>query len=377
MSVIDPTPCNEGLLAEMAALAQQIENPIAPYPKFFSAPECGASLGGGSFPQYYFPMTCPDSGVPNYKDNCMRVTTLDPLKNIVTSTELVNFLPGATEGFNIFQNLDNILTSFYVPPNYAMTFFKTNPVGAAVGSIPYARFQPGSLVVNTCVQQLTLTDGSFLTSGDSSGCTAHNAPYLVITEVEEFGNMIVEMCKDSRPIQLGTALNSLNTTWKPQTAGCDNYMTAVCNMSNTVDTEFNAACSCYRQKITLDNTYGEALNVPVCCFGKDPSGDISKSCAFNVEAYKTSEMAKNCCSFAECQQVVNRSTDMQQNTATPGKIECNGDFIEFPIPKKKPEVSPGQNSYTEKNSYIPSYIWIILAVAAVTILGFLINIAFV
>lgn len=428
MSELDPTPCNEGVLADLTALASQIDNPIAPYPVFYSSGQCGGALTGASFPQYFFPVNCQNayadgSAVPTANDNCLRIITdpaFDPLSGGTIDPTLVNVLPGGTDEkgtpkSNIFNNLDNTrLFSWYVPPQFRMVFYSQNPMLVGRGNAgPYLIQDPGTLQVNACLSQLALSDGtSFFQYNGPSNCllascacnlggetipqgtfcnqsatapicvepnaqNQHRAPYFVIIQLEEYPNIIREMCVNNRPVSLGTDLNSLNTVWKPQAAGCDNFVTSLCQISNVTESEFQNTCRCFTQQTELNNIYGSSLDVPVCCFGfdEDDPTDISKSCAFDMSAYKTNNMLQNCCSFAECQQIVEKSNGMRVRASPPGEILCQGNFVNFPT-TVTPTV-PIPSAFVDEKREIPFYSWIVLAVGVVLLFVFVLSLAFV
>lgn len=431
-TTVSNVPCYENLLADQAALASQIYNPVPPYPVLYSSPECGGALTGANFPLFYFPVDCTvdlnkldTEGVPPPEKNCLRVLdaigdTFDPLSSSVTLTPLeVNVLPGGfqkdgvTSANNIFVDGNARLYSFYCPPQFKMYFYVGNPMRmtlSAAAAMGYVEIGPGELYSDACLNPIALSNGDTFfdykgtsqpnipscrlanchcgvdATGGQPYCDSntskvdcpgveHHAPYMVLVRIEEYSNMIEDMCVKNRQIALGTDLNSLNRVWSPQTNGCDNYITNLCQSSDLSQTVYKDTCSCYTQQKALNQKYGAALDVPVCCFGEDPSGQITKACAFNTAAYKTGPMLKNCCSFAECQQVVSQSEAMREKATPPGEIKCDGNLVKFPVPSTS-SAGPIPSAIETNKSVIPLYSWIVLGVAITLLLVFIILLLF-
>lgn len=432
MSSLDPTPCNETVLAEQAAQAQQTQNPVPPYPTFYSSGQCKGNVGS-SFPLYFFSVNCQTDpskqdteGVPPPQNNCLRVIsdldgTFDPLNGPALLPSQVNVLPGgkqkdnSTPANNVFFDAGQRLYSFYVPPQYKIVFYAGNPMATdrkTAAAAGYLEIGGDQLMVDACLSGIALSNGQpfFVyknltgfppcfeaycscgtgqtlpvstfcgTSTKSVDCPGveHRAPYFIVVKTQEFSDIIQEMCADNRPVSLGTSINSLNRVWKPQADGCDTFMTNLCKISNLEDSDYAEICSCFTQQQNLNNQYGVALDVPVCCFGTDASdpGDITKSCAFNTNAYKTGAMLKNCCSFAECQQVVDQSSDMQAKASPAGQVQCDGSFVQFPVPARSPD-GPLPSVTVDKSDKIPIYVWIIFVTSVLLLLLFVISLAFV
>jgi len=454
---LDPTPCNEFLLADQAALASQTKNPVPPYPIFFSTGQCNGGLTGGAgsnFPLYFFPINCntdpskqSTEGVPPPQNNCLRVINdfngdFNPFADVKLDPTQVNVLPGGfqqdgtTAANNIFFNTDDRLYSWYVPPQYKMIFYAGNPMTmtmADAASVGFLEVGAGELIVDACLSGIFLnkrdatsgaisTGGTFLKYYDGKpnfypalpdcllancACTTpmnpwavsslcgtatkskdvinsvcpgveHRAPYFVIVKTQDFSDMIREMCVNNRQIVLGTDLNSLNKVWKPQADGCDTFVTNLCNISNVEMSPYKELCACFTQQQALDNQFGEAIDVPVCCFGFDGKNpdDITQACSFNTEAYKTGAMLKNCCSFAECAQVVEQSPEMQARASPAGQVKCEGSFVQFPIPQVTPP-GPLPSVTIEDSNKIPVYVWIIFVTAVVLLVLYVIALAFV
>ena len=386
---VDPVACDSGLLANLAALSNQIYNPVAPYPVFYSTANCGSALTGSNFPTYFMSINCPqnDNTLPTPDNNCLRIIDnldgkFNPFSGPRLSSNQVNFLPGATKGGtqvnSIFTDPNARLYSWYTPVQFTIIFYQVDPsestrdVAATSG---YYISNSNELMVDACLTKLTLNNGStFFSYGnnddktpcplqycdacqnpnnppvppgpycvgtngpisqnfDYSSCpgVTHRAPYFIVIKNREFSDILLDMCLNNLPVTYGSnPNNNLNQVWAPQNAACDNYITSICSSSNVSSSPYAELCSCFTQQQALNHQYGASLEVPVCCFGTDPSGDISKSCSFNSKAYKTGQMLRSCCSFAECQQVINQTPSMANN-ADNGTIACDGKFVSVPI----------------------------------------------
>jgi hypothetical protein len=410
--LLNTLPCNSGALSAMAAMAQQTDHPIAPYPLFYSSSQCAGAVSAADFPLYYFPSNCPPvtaegvSTIPDPTNNCLRVITrasFDP--SVLSHTSQINYLPhGKNPIVTSTLSKSGFLISYYIPPQYTIIFFEKDPSIVS----PKTQMDKGQVLVqsnnfimeNTCIANLKLANGDNFFTGlenaqtynelysacfpqptDASDPTSapplklgHKAPFFLLIEEEYFSNMIVDMCVSGRNITVGTT--SLNTVWHPQTSGCDKFITSLCAMSGVEKTEYAPLCSCFTQQAALDKAYGTSQNVPVCCFGTEESGDVTKSCAFNDQAYKTSDMLHNCCSFAECETIVLKS-NMGQKTEETGAV-CQGSFVEFPktlASKASPDTSPVDTRETE--THIPFWVWIVFIVAACFIVLFIMGLAFI
>jgi len=425
-------PCNQNVLSQMTALAGMIQNPIPPAPIFFDSSNCaaGGSVSSASFPQYFFPSDCSSSGIPLPSDNCLRVIngtdgSFDPLGDTGIPAQFVNQLPikGGTIG-NIFSDPTQILFSFYCPPQYMMVFYNGNPTlpntkksAAATG---YLMVPPNFTFANTCEQLVTLNNGApFLGYNPSTGGTAtigncreswcgaalhkssdtvplgdyctipganyqtwpslfHNAPYFVVVKTTDFSQIIYNMCvkNTSYYLGIGDTDNLLNTVWSPQSTACDNFITNLCNTSDLTASPYVETCACFTQQAALNNQYGANLNVPVLCFGQDSTGNSKKDCYNNPNAYKTSKMAMYGCSFAQCQTVVNNSPGIQARASPPGTIECQGNFVNFPV-VPQPAMSALPIYLHDISSNIPFYAWLMLGFGVFFLFLFIFALAFV
>jgi hypothetical protein len=288
---------------------------------------------------------------------------------------------------NIFENGAK-LYSWFVPPQYKMIFFTEDP--SLVPAIEQYQSgnvleqEPNTLIVNSCLSKLSLANGSYFLKYKQPNSTdiinecdlgqglndGHTAPYFLIVEQENYTNMIVEMCTSNRNVFIGT--NDLQTVWKPQASGCDNFITSLCKYSSLEDTDYNDICACFTQQQALDSEYGTDQNVPVCCFGKDSSGDINKSCAFNQNAYKTSTMLSNCCSFAECEQL---------GGSTGSAAVCQGSFVDFPVAPTSNSTSINNelinDTTTETEEYIPNWVWLTFIISSICLFVYMISLSFI
>jgi hypothetical protein len=429
---LSPVTCNETVLAGMAASAQQVDAPIAPFPLFFSNSQCGGGLGS-SFPSLFLPVTCSDDHTQplNSLDNCLRILSaanfdrdktpitnaqINTLNVITWKTDPPHFPDAANQKVqsNIFPGYFDKLYSFYIPPQYTALFFsepipdgesKTwNGILADVETY-HMIFGPNHLEVDACrsnlaVQSTTNSPLTFLydiskdiasqpsaptssqclngaaTNGPITGQPAGNilntaARHFILLQNEEFNDMIVGMCTSGREVIVGDT--SLATVWFPQSPGCDKFMTNLCQSSSASGTEYSETCSCFQQQTKLNERFGVDLKVPVCCFGQDDSENIDMSCAFNGKAYKTTEMLKNCCSFAECNKAVIQGNmgDVSEETG----VLCQGTFVEFPKkPKSAIPVLP-EDTF-ETNSDIPGWVWAMFGIGTALLLFFVISLAF-
>ncbi len=388
MTYFNPAPCNQGALADVAALATTVENPISPYVLMYSSSNCGGFLTGSSFPQYFLPITCdPTIVIPSPSANCLRVITraqygtgdhlLDPHE--------INYLPSiSSTASNIFSDPLARLFSYYIPPQYSIIFFKENPCNHIPNTIAQLEQSSNFLEVDACHGNPILSNGeSFWINNNTTpippnvgptNCDisiaplnfTHNAPYFVILEEENFTSIIINMCTSKQDVIIGNS--SLNDVWFPQSPGCDSFVSNLCSLSNIESTEFVETCACFTQQASLNRQYPN-LNVSVCSFGTSSIGDINKSCAFNTKSYKTATMLSNCASFAQCEQSIVNPNHVATN------ITCQGNFVDFPIvPNVVITVTPAIISESTSISIVT---WIMLVIAVLFLLCFLINLSFV
>ncbi len=365
---LNPSGCNETTLAEMSALAQQIGTPVPPFPLFFTNAQCGGAITGSSFPLYFLPIGCdPHVDIPPSSANCLRVITKAEYSNgdHKLNANQINYLPSGLTGFgNIFPNMSDRLFSWYVPPQYTMIFFHTNPSLSIPSTIGQLEMSGNYLQVDACRADLRLSDGSRFWSSDPSPSDCENAitsgfqpeaPWFVLIQNESFSNMLVQMCTQDREILVGT--NTLRTVWHPQSTACDLFMTNLCTvgiLDNVItDVPLSELCACFTQSRALEAKFPK-LNVSVCCFGQDASGDITKSCAFNALAYKTDAILKNCCSFAQCESIVS-------DDATLANVKCNANLVDFPV-NVSVSVTPNTNDQILQQNP-PDFVWYILGFA--------------
>ncbi len=416
---VDASLFNQGSLSQMAVSASQIFNTIPPFPLFYDDPSKVGSIENAEFPQVFCSVNCPSTGLPKATDNCLRIIYQgssvhdrlieNPFTGSAIPSNLINKLPTSSDSSsNIFSNSSSRLYSLYVPPNYRIIFYKEDPSKNTLDNCgPYLEVHPNTVYPNMCEQEVGLTNGStffdykpYTILGNHFDCKLaacrcsvkqncpayynddvtidcpgvdHRTPYFIVIEVDPFSNIIKEMCLFGRYVTIGN--NGINNIWRAQSQGCDNFMTNYCNRSdlNAEDEEF---CACFVQQKELDHHYGKELDVPVMCFGVSKSGNVLKNCPFNRKAYKTQAMLSSACSFAECSSIVNKSPKLQENTPTPGNIECAGSLVQFPA-KVTPTPSAQPKSVTHTVKTIPFWVWIMFGISGLLIIGFLISLSFV
>ena len=407
--------CNETILGEKAASAQQVDTPIPPHPMFYTSAQCGRD-SGDSFPKSSGPFSgvnCPDNPtkLPNPEDNCLRIISAvgKDIRTIHVKKSQVNHLPLGDETgndvmSNIFSNKSDKPVSFYIPPQFKAVFFSKDvgEEGKTVGDILDDGFRirlvdGNHLEVDTCRSQFMLAStsnstvpfmgtqyidlsGTHIVPATDDQCKEGKdlltfAPNFIILQTENFQDMIVDMCVNNRDVLIGT--HSLRNVWSPQSSGCDKFISNLCSLSSVKETKYNEMCSCFQQQIQLDGQFGEELKVPACCFGQDPSGDIDKSCAFNRSAYKTKEMLDNCCSFSQCKQKV---IELGGSTKQTG-VNCQGTFVEFPKQNSDLNNTLKADNIQEpttpvKKEFIPTWVWGLFGGGGVLLLMFLISLAF-
>jgi len=368
--------CNSTFLAQMAALANQIQNPIPPTPLFFNNSQCNQTAS--MLPQNYVTVSCPATGVPTFENNCMRIITdytgnFNPLSGPPLDPSQINVLPrisgicgspSVNYSSNVFPDETDVLFSWYCPPQMYMVFYVEDPTAmtldnAAAGG--YLLVPPNTIQPDAFLSQIKLSNGNPFICG--TGGKTNLAPYFIIVQIMDFGQMLVNMCAYNNQYSIGPDLtnNSLNRVWIGQTVGCDQYITSLCATSDLSDSPYAQLCACFTQQQQLNSIYGASLNVPVCCFAP-PGVSIEHTCSYNTEAYKTRQMQASCCSFAQCQTIWNNTPKLQVQTTPLGEIFCAGQFVVFPtVNIPLPNVIPTVIINTE--SEIPSYIWIVLGVS--------------
>lgn len=380
----------------MAAFAQIIDSPIEPSPMFFNQNSCQ----GSSFPAK------DGSSLP------LAVIDEDVYQEIVQSGQplpasVVNQLKSVKAGSTSFGDKTfGTILGFYVPPNYRIIFFTEDPSTKPPGKIvDPLEFRPGTLITNTCCSQLEWGQAKLnflmkpvppiLPGGPPTqqplkpeDCCAdnfksdafyHSAPFLVVIRRESIDEMVVDACSYQRQISVGPY--SLNQVWKPQTRGCDQFMSAMCAQPITAD--LADTCACFIQQGNLDDTYGPDVKMPVVCFGSDADkpGDKSKNCAFNSKSYKTYDMVQNSCSFAECQQLINVDHPAFAST---GQIQCDGSFAQSKLPQafvavsvSTPEDDGGDTTLRKLVSHVPEWIWGFFGTGISLLLAFFVCLTFV
>jgi hypothetical protein len=398
---LDMLPCNQ-LLEGVAAQAQQVGLPIAPRPMFFSGSSCGTAVGSRQFPQPFVPISCNPAEASKPEDNCLRVLTretYDALKDAVLQPWQYNVLPTPLANSTTFPKTNNLMTeslllSWYVPPHCTVIFFAEDP-GLKSPSTILSSLQTSRnfVMVNSCRTNISTTTGdSFLehrvgipipqllscdiltdpNNPPNREFFFNGAAYFVVIQEQDFNSLIFDMCANNRDVLVGNA--SLKRVWFPQSSGCDQFMTSLCSTLSHTDPKHVAACSCFVQQKKLDEQFGASLAVPVCCFGEDDSGDVSKSCAFNSAAYKTAKMLSNCCSFAECENIVQNSA--LGNATDNINISCQGQLVDFPRKPASVDHAAALDSFANELR-VPHWVWSIFITAAVFMFLFVIGLAFI
>jgi hypothetical protein len=395
--------CNNNFLQPMAAFAQVVDGPEDPIPLFFNSNSCSGAYipdrenaSDGASPLSVFECT---SSLLHVMDESLYNDFV--AQDMSLPSEVVNILKGgltdcgsgSTTANSFGDPGFNCVLGFYVPPNYRIIFFKENPSKTPPGTIlEPLEYGPGTLITNTCCQQIQWgpSKNSFLK--DKNGqplrvdqcCTkafpadaAHTAPYLIVLRREMLHDMILDACVKQRQITIGPY--SLNQVWKPQTSGCDDFMTAFCTQPLLNTDSSQEACQCFWQQAALDRIYGASVKLPVICFGTDEDhpGDISRNCAFNPKAYKTFAMQQNGCSFAQCEQTIRQSS-------INNKIQCDGSFVQSSLPARAEvnvsvTVSPTDDVIYDRTvvSTMPEWIWAIFGTGVSMVLVFFVCLTFV
>lgn len=425
------TPCNQGLLAELTVFSNQTNNPIPPFPVFYSVGSCGGGGGatiGSSFPLYYFPVDCSSATVPTPADNCLRIIDnsdghISASYNSTIPANQLNVLPDPSDNENnIFPNPQERLYSWYVPLGYRMFFFsddvRATTIKDAIAFGNYLEVGPNQIIADACLGFQPLKNGAtFFTYGTiqpgnnatvpcplqycacgpsdalpvpaGTDCTTgpvqpkacpgvtHYARYFIVLKEADFSDLLLDICSKNKTVTYGgDPQNTLNTVWKPQSPACDDYISTLCSISDVTRSQYAELCACFTQQQALNQQYGPALEVPVCCFGQDPSGDSAKSCFNNPSSYKTADMQRNCCSYAECTTLVEGNAALQVKASPPGEIECVGQFVQFPVPPTS-AAGPVPTVIFADSSSIPLYTWIVFAVALALLLLFVLVLLFV
>ena len=412
VTVLNPILCQK-TLDRVAFAAQQSASPFSPVPLFFSSGACNAGLNGSVFPNTAAPVSCPADPlrIPLPVENCLRILKGTDARRKIISTQDVNFLRNPQRSVpdsSMFPNSDDMLFSFYIPPDYLAYFFENDPRGKSLEDLENSDVLIVSgdhVEVNACRSELTLPNGkSFFEPNaavkkavetniatatilgsslsrfslslfnrsepfDEQACASastfyvHRTPFVVLVELQDFHKTILDMCLKNRTVSIGTT--SLNQVWRPQFPACDALVAAFCATNST-----DEPCACFRQQNSLDDTFGRQRKVPVCCFGKDPSGDQDRSCAFNRNAYKTREMLDNCCTLVQCNQQARVLTSLEPSAI----ISCVEDTDKFPI--KGSKTTTFVEPFFDKLSNIPTWVVMVALVTGILMLVYIVLLVF-
>jgi len=399
----DPTPCIQHVLPDAFAMATQVASPIEPMITFYTGYQCNVETASvPSFPSQTVVIDCEedsDTDFPSPTGSCLRIMDEDPvLANTKVPHDKVNYLASHDKNGNILKK-GYALLSMYVPPQFRVIFFGKDPSTTepddqddVMVTIP-----PNTLYTDMCSQGPTLNNGeSFLEKADTSvDCPdpsatdsdspevknlTHRTPYFVVVRLKHWSDVLIDVCTRNAAVSVGAPQFQLRNIYKPETAGCDNLMKTICK-SNQLSKQNKDICDCYIQQKLLDKKYGPHLRVPVCCFGTDPGGNINKNCAYNSAAYKSFNMMRSCCTFAQCQTVVQNNKKMQEAAADEGQIQCSGNFVNFPPPATSGSSDADSDvtlpSTTITHSFFPHWIWYMMVGTILLIIAFISTLAFV
>lgn len=240
------------------------------------------------------------------------------------------------------SNDDRYLGQLYIPPNYSVHFYKSNPVDDGFVTSPDLTLLP-----NTSVQdasEIVLKTGELLVSKDLH---VISAPFVIAFQLETLYKMIFNVCTKNRQYFVGPD-KSINDVYIPGQTTCDKFMTSHCS-SNVHESD--EVCSCFKRQKLLDFQYGKDANVSVQCF--------DKSCLESSVSYKTNRMrlASNC-SLSICQKVV-ESSKVLQNIKNDNIVCAKDDTATTlpPVPTKTTnpvhEQSSANDHYNEASAVIP------------------------
>jgi hypothetical protein len=381
INMVDVVPCNK-FAEQISAQAQVVNAPTEPLPHFWNLSLC---QGTNYFPHVFLPTDCEEGAVVDISKNCMITMDKSPLSDKTTAKKIAikiqNNIWKTTEKnpFDKSKTRTLQLRSWFAPPNYRFYIFDSD-------FDKYYIQEPNTFMHDICVQKPTYQFGNTGPLSDSGllavcktdpvnknelAISNWDAQNIVVEKIGSFFDLLLNSCNGIETSIGGR--EPLSKAWGPQTTGCDNLITSVCKSSAGEDNE--TMCRCFRQKEALDKKYGRQFNVPVCCFGNDPSGNIEKSCRYAQGAYKTSNMNNNCCSLSTCKQILSKHGNVTKESD--GKVWCDGKLVLFPPSASvvaKP-ILPSGVTTTKKS--IPLWVWIFVAITGAILLAFIISLAFV
>ena len=242
----------------------------------------------------------------------------------------------------ITSNDSLYLDQLYVPPNYFVHFYKTNPVENKSITAPDLTLSPNTTVSDAST--LTLTSGEQLIN--SNTVKSINAPFIIVYQSETLYDMVFNACTKNQQYFVGPD-KSISEVYVAGQTTCDKFMNFHCS-SNAHEND--DVCRCFQRQKLLDFQYGKDLSISVQCF--------DKVCLESNTAYKTNTMRlADDCSLAICEKVV-KTSKVLQNIKN-DNIVCAKDTKATnlpPLPKKtnsSNEQSNGNNQYNNASSNTP------------------------
>lgn len=279
-------------------------------------------------------------------ENWLYITNV--LDNSVTQ---INYIFSATVSVDEKDNNINRIISdnklyldqFYVPPNYKVHFYKTNPIENQTIASPDLTIEPNTTVNNT--NSLILSSGERLINVNGDVKTM-NAPFVIVQKLESLFDMVFNTCTKNQQYFVGPS-QSLSDVYIGGQTTCDRFMNSYCSSNAHANED---VCTCFQRQKLLDFQYGKDANISVQCF--------DKACLESNTAYKNNDMrlADNC-SLSICQKVIDNSKVL--NNVNNDNIVCAKDNQATtlpPIPKKtntSNEQSNANDQYNNASSNVP------------------------
>jgi hypothetical protein len=279
-----------------------------PLPLFYMQPQCSAGVGFNA---------------TSSSDKLQFPSFLDSSDPLVIGTAFQ--FPSTTR-----------IHSIYVPPGVKVTSYKLNPSTTLDSANPKIEFGPNTLVIDTCYQNLKLSNGDLFFAYKDGSMTSdywyskwiqqtesksnltdlnfsiadlcqddnitHNSTYWKVEIITPFKNLLRDVCRFGTALYIGD--HDMREYYYPQSPSCDQLMFEYCQTPPT-DPD-NNTCKCYVQQQLLDKKFHEDLRVPVTCFGHlvatQTSNKMFHSCANDSGAYKSKAMVDNTCQHTLCEQ---------------------------------------------------------------------------
>lgn len=236
-------------------------------------------------------------------------------------------------------------------------------------------FTPKSLYIPFNFQQVTISNGTeksdiigpmTITDVKTTYFTSNpNIPMDTLNQIEikkitNWENVNVYNQCMGRGAYIG--LFYLNR-FQPQSFRCDTFMTQYCSKPENINSD---ACACFKELPDIIQKSEELkVELPVICFGEKCS---------TLNSYKTRNMLSNPCNLTICQQIINQSPGIINDTQT--SVYCSGQFytksdnaITTVIPNTTTTVTvvvPATNQKTTNQTSI--YSWVILGISGLLFL---------